>query len=125
MNNVSIAIDGAAGAGKSSIAKAIAFGLTGILPKNSEHRRNRKIETIVDLESVGPNNKKYLVRRQIPKGVRIKETLFIYKADQLSEAAFAGDEATSFLQQIFGMKKDLFERIIYMKEEDVHEFLSH
>ncbi|MHA1973360.1 MAG: AAA family ATPase, partial [Candidatus Hodarchaeales archaeon] len=111
-------------AGKSSIAKAIAFGLTGILPKKSDPRRNRKIDTIVDLEIVGPNNKKYLVRRQILKGVRIKETLFIYKADQLSEAAFAGDEATSFLQQIFGMKKDLFERIIYMKEEDVHEFLA-
>jgi len=64
------------------------------------------------------------VRRQIPKGVKIKPTLFIYKKDQLSEAVFVGDEATSFLQQIFGMKKDLFERIIYMKEEDVHEFLA-
>ncbi|MHA1308767.1 MAG: AAA family ATPase, partial [Candidatus Heimdallarchaeota archaeon] len=114
-------------AGKSSIAKAIAFGLTGLLPRYKDYdpRRSKKVNTVVDIEIVAPNKKKYLVRRQIPKGARVRDvSLFIYKAEQLSEAAYTDAEATSFLEQIFGMKKDLFERIIYMKEEDVHEFLA-
>jgi len=38
--------------GKSSLAKAIAFGLTGLLPKykRCDPRRDHKIDTIVDIE---------------------------------------------------------------------------
>ncbi len=109
--------------GKSSLAKAIAFNLTGFLSRKVDPRRDKKQVCFVDLIIQG-KNKKYLVRRTINKGSRIIPALFIYEADNQTDAIYTEDKAERFLQQIFGMNPDIFQRIIYMKEEDVHEFLA-
>ncbi len=109
--------------GKSSLAKAIAYNLTGFLSKNVNPRRDNTRVCFVDLTIQG-KNKKYLVRRMMNKGKRKDSTLFIYEADKPTDAVYTDDKAELFLQQIFGMNPDIFQRIIYMKEEDVHEFLA-
>ena len=110
-------------AGKSSLAKAIAFNLTGFLPKKVDPRRDNNRVCFVDLTIQG-KNKKYLVRRMINKEKSKKSTLFIYEADNQTDAVYTEDKAELFLQQIFGMNPDNFKRINYKKEEDVKEFLA-
>ena len=109
--------------GKSSIAKAIAFILTGNLPKNCNPRRNIAVESIVDLSFSTIEGKDYLIRRQTRKGSK-KADIFIYEEPNLSEAIFTSTEAENFIKNLLGMSGDIFERVIYMKEEDVHEFLA-
>ncbi|NPD90671.1 MAG: AAA family ATPase [Asgard group archaeon] len=118
-------IYGCNASGKSSLAKAIAFNLTGNLPKKKiDPRREKKQLCVVDLTIQGSDNKRYLIRRQINKGSKINHTLFIYDVNDLSEALYTAEDAEKFLQNLLGMNQDIFERIIYMKEEDVHEFLA-
>jgi exonuclease SbcC len=111
-------------AGKSSLAKAIAYGVTGVLPKNCDPRRENNKITVVDLEVNFDLGEEYLIRRQIKKGKRIRESLFIYKPDEPSEALYTDTKAQEFLKGKLGISGEVFERVIYMKEEDVHEFLA-
>jgi len=110
--------------GKSSLAKAIAFNLTGYPPKNVDPRRLSKSEAIVSLNITANDNKKYLIRRQVNTAKKISNSLFIYDGKNPSEALYTGDRAEEFLKELTGLSSDIFERVIYMKEEDVYEFLS-
>lgn len=112
--------------GKSSLAKAIAYCLTGKmpLPKSCDPRRDKNIDTLVELVFTAPDKKNYLIRRQINKGSRLRDDIFIYDEKNLTEALYTSSDAEDFLQRIIGLSSEIFERIIYMKEEDVHEFLA-
>jgi len=110
--------------GKSSLAKAIAFNLTGNLPKNVDPRRLSKSEAIVSLNITNNDSKKYLIRRQVNTTKKISNSLFIYDVGNPSEALFTGEKAEDFLKDLAGLSSDIFDRVIYMKEEDVYEFLS-
>ena len=110
--------------GKSSLAKAIAFNFTGDLPKNVDPRRLSKSEAIVSLNITANDGKKYLIRRQVNTAKKISNSLFIYDEKNTSEALYTGDRAEEFLKELAGLSSDIFERVIYMKEEDVYEFLS-
>lgn len=109
--------------GKSSLAKAIAFNLTGLLHKKCDPRRNNKTESIVDLE-ISAQNESYLIRRQVNKGRRLSHTIFIYDSKDTSKALYTDDEAENFLQDLLGLSATILQRIVYMKEEDVHDFLA-
>lgn len=112
--------------GKSSLAKAIAYCLTGKmpLPKSCDPRRNKDKDTLVELVFTAPDKKNYLIRRQINKGSRLRDDIFIYDEKNLTEALYTSSDAEDFLQKIIGLSSEIFERIIYMKEEDVYEFLA-
>ncbi|MEA2071707.1 MAG: AAA family ATPase [Asgard group archaeon] len=111
-------------AGKSSVAKAIAYNLTGIIPKNSDPRGDINEKTVVDLTLTTTEGKDFLIRRIIDSGKRINQSLFIYDAEDLAQALYTSREAEAFLENLIGLSKEIFERVIYMKEEDVHEFLA-
>ncbi|MCF2143084.1 MAG: AAA family ATPase [Candidatus Heimdallarchaeota archaeon] len=116
---------GANASGKSSIAKAISFALTGLLPKNTDPRRTDKEMAFVDIiVNFGKKEGDYLLRRQLDKGKKPKTQLFIYDVDELSEALYVGPEAEQFLRERLELSEEIFQRIIYMKEEDVYEFLA-
>ncbi|MBD3193175.1 MAG: hypothetical protein GF308_21255, partial [Candidatus Heimdallarchaeota archaeon] len=110
--------------GKSSLAKAIAYNLTGKKSDKYDPRRTTEKEAMVELTLTTKEDKQYLIRRQISQGKRGDESLFIYKADNPSEALFTGNNAEQFLNDMIGISFDVFERVIYMKEEDVHSFLA-
>ena len=110
--------------GKSSLAKAIAFNFTGNLPKNVDPRRLSKSEAIVSLNITANDGKKYLIRRQVNTAKKISNSLFIYDVVNPSEALYTGEKAEDFLKELAGLSGDIFDRVIYMKEEDVYEFLS-
>ena len=110
--------------GKSSLAKAIAFTFTGTLPKNIDPRRLSKSEAIVSLTITANDSNKYLIRRQINSAKKLSNSLFIYDVKNPSDALYTGDRAEDFLHELAGLSSDIFERVIYMKEEDVYEFLS-
>jgi DNA repair exonuclease SbcCD ATPase subunit len=111
--------------GKSSIAKAIAYGLTGKLPfQCDDPRKSTKKYTKIDLTVEVEDDKSYLVRRSIPKGKKVKESIFIYDAEESSKVLYTDEKAEDFLKQLLGLSSDVFERIIYMKEEDVYDFLA-
>lgn len=111
-------------AGKSSLAKAIAFNLTGYLPKMVDPRRNASKASVVTLNITANDNKKYLVRRQVDDSKKGKVSLFIYEENNPSVAKYVSEDAEAFLREQSGLASDVFERVIYMKEEDVHDFLS-
>lgn len=112
--------------GKSSLAKAIAYCLTGKmpLPKSCDPRRDINKDTLVELVFTAPDKNNYLIRRQLNKGSRLRDDIFIYNEQNLTEALYTSSDAEDFLQRIIGLSSEIFERIIYMKEEDVHEFLA-
>ncbi|MCE7746489.1 MAG: AAA family ATPase [Candidatus Heimdallarchaeota archaeon] len=113
-------------AGKTSLAKAIAYCLTGKmpLPKSCDPRRDKNKDTLVELVFTAPDKKNYLIRRQLNKGSRLRDDIFIYDELNLTEALYTSSDAEDFLQKMIGLSSEIFERIIYMKEEDVHEFLA-
>lgn len=112
--------------GKTSLAKAIAYCLTGKmpLPKSCDPRRDKNKDTLVELVFTAPDKKNYLIRRQLNKGSRLRDDIFIYDEQNLTEALFTSSDAEDFLHKMIGLSSEIFERIIYMKEEDVHEFLA-
>jgi len=112
--------------GKTSLAKAIAYCLTGKmpLPKSCDPRRDKNKDTLVELVFTAPDKKNYLIRRQLNKGSRLRDDVFIYDEQNLTEALFTSSDAEDFLHKMIGLSSEIFERIIYMKEEDVHEFLA-
>jgi DNA repair exonuclease SbcCD ATPase subunit len=113
--------------GKSSLAKAIAFALTGQLPATVDPRRDGKEVAVIDLNIVTNEGKEFLVRRQTDKKYKnkpITSNIFIYDAANLAEALYTSEQAESFLSDLIGLSSEVFERVIYMKEEDVYAFLA-
>ena len=110
--------------GKSSIAKAIAYCLTGNMPVNCNPRKDTSVESSVDLSISTTGGENYIIRRQLRKGDTKEDEIFIYDESNPSEELYTSIEAENFIQGLLGMSGDIFERIIYMKEEDVHEFLA-
>jgi len=125
--------------GKSSLAKAIAYGLSGEIPKigirkkgkkdekddrkEIDPRRDQQKEAIVTLNVIFGDNNKYIIRRQYGTGKNPIKAIFIYSDSNQSEALYTSEKAEKFIEQNLAITKEMFDRIIYMKEDDVYEFL--